>query len=445
MVVLTQTKLYQISELNRLVKKCLQYEFGQVDVVGEISNYSKASSGHAYFSLKDAHAQVTCALFSSRASINLENGMMVKARASVGLYEQRGQYQLIIQQIEPYGEGQLRRAYEALKSKLQAEGLFDPAHKKPLPIMPITIGIITSVKAAALADVEKVLHDRFPMAQRILYPAQVQGIGAEVSIRTALKQAIGHGLSDVILMVRGGGSLEDLWAFNDEQLARDIHACPLPIITGVGHEIDTTIVDFVSDHAAPTPSAAAIAATPDQLTLTRQVAQSKMRIQRYLLQYWQQSSWRLDQLRQRALSPEKVIERQRDLLKQQTKQLQQQLFYQLMRRKHTLQLYQQTLRRLTPSTITKQALTSIAHIKQQLQYLCHNAISQRTSSLAQLRKSIELLSPKSILKKGYAMITDAEGKLLTQPQKTHTGQTIQIEWTHAKAHATITDVDIEDA
>ena len=438
MAVLNNTKLYEISELNRLVKRCLQYEFGQVDVLGEVSNYTKARSGHAYFSLKDAHAQVSCAYFSSLNSCQIDNGMMVRARASVGLYETRGQYQLIIQHIEPYGEGQLRRAYELLRKRLESEGLFDPIHKRPLPHIPSVIGLITSDKAAALADVEKVLHDRFPYARRILYVAQVQGMGAEASIRAALSSAISHQCADVLLIIRGGGSLEDLWAFNDEQLARDIAACPIPCVTGVGHEIDTTIVDFVADKAAPTPTAAAIAVTPDRHDLIRSLSQIKHRLARALRQKWQQSTWQLDQLKMRCLDPARLIERQYENLVRRVELLQQRLRIRHLQYQHQLALSYRVLHTRSPQSLIEHGYQTCRALKQRYHATVRAKLTLLTQHVNQQRKTMNCLSPQTILKKGYAVITDPTGQVLTDPHIDN--PEIMIQWAHVKAKATLTEV-----
>ena len=228
-----------------------------------------------YFTLKDARGQVRCALFrSSRVRLQFDprDGMQVIARARVGLYGPRGDFQLVVQELEPAGEGALRLAYDRLRLRLQQEGLFDPKHKRPLPVFPRQLGVITSPTGAAIRDVLKVLGRRFPGLPVVVYPTRVQGEGAGEEIANAIESAARRAECDVLLVVRGGGSLEDLWAFNEERVARAVHACPIPIVAGVGHESDVTISDFVADERAPTPSAAAERTSPNRIELIERLA-----------------------------------------------------------------------------------------------------------------------------------------------------------------------------
>ena len=268
-------EIYTVGRLNEEVARLLEDSFPLIWVEGELTNLARPRSGHMYFTLKDSRAQVRCALFrSNRLRLRFEprDGMQVVARARVGLYGPRGDYQLVVQELEPAGEGALRLAYERLRLKLQEEGLFDPGHKRPLPAFPRRIGVITSPSGAAVHDVLKVLGRRFPSLPVVIYPTRVQGEGAGEEIAAAIGAAVRRAECDVLLVVRGGGSLEDLWAFNEEQLARAIHACPIPIVTGVGHESDVTIADFAADERAPTPSAAAERASPNRNELAERLA-----------------------------------------------------------------------------------------------------------------------------------------------------------------------------
>src|SRR6185436_5078593 len=262
-----ERRVLSVSGLNREAKLALEGTLGLVWVEGEVSNLSRPSSGHLYWSLKDAHAQVRCAMFrmSNRGlGFELANGQQVLVRARASLYEARGEYQLIVEYAEEAGEGLLRRRFEELKKKLAAEGLFDPARKRPLPKLPQRIGVITSPSGAALRDVLIALRRRSPATAVLIYPTSVQGSGAADEICRTLKLADRRAECEVLILTRGGGSLEDLWAFNEEAVARTIAAVELPIIVGVGHEIDFTIADFVADLRAPTPSQAAELAVPDQ-------------------------------------------------------------------------------------------------------------------------------------------------------------------------------------
>src|SRR5262245_24425697 len=252
--------IYTVSRLNREARGLLEAGLPSLWITGELSNLSRPASGHWYFTLKDEDAQVRCAMFRSRnlaVRVAPRDGLQVLLRARVGLYEARGEFQLVVDHLEEAGEGELRRRFEALKLKLAAEGLFDAGRKRPLPRFPRRIGVVTSPTGAALRDVLQVLGRRFPAVPVLLYPVPVQGAGAAREISAMLQVADRRRDVDVLLLVRGGGSLEDLWAFNDESLARAIAGMGLPVICGIGHEVDFTIADFVADLRAPTPSAAA--------------------------------------------------------------------------------------------------------------------------------------------------------------------------------------------
>ena len=255
-----ERRIWKVSEITARIRGLLEGALTDVSVEGEISNCRIAQSGHAYFTLKDAKSQIKCVCFREQMrglKFKLEDGLHITVRGSIGVYEQRGEYQIYVQTMEPVGLGALQLAFEQLKKKLAAEGLFDQARKKPLPVLPSAIGIITSPTGAAIRDILRVLKRRFPNARVLLYPVKVQGTGAAEEIVEALRYFHAAKLADVIILARGGGSLEDLWAFNEEILARAIFAATIPIISGVGHEIDFTIADFVADLRAPTPSAAA--------------------------------------------------------------------------------------------------------------------------------------------------------------------------------------------
>ncbi len=261
-------EIYTVGRLNDEVASLLEDSFPLVWVEGELTNLALPRSGHMYFTLKDSRAQVRCALFrSNRMRLGFEprDGMQVLARARVGLYGARGDFQLVVQELEPAGEGALRLAYDRLRLRLQQEGLFDPRHKRPLPDFPGQLGVITSPTGAAVQDVLKVLGRRFPALPVVIYPTRVQGEGAGEEITAAIGAAVRRAECEVLLVVRGGGSLEDLWSFNEEAVARAIHACPIPVVTGIGHESDVTIADFAADERAPTPSAAAERTSPNRV------------------------------------------------------------------------------------------------------------------------------------------------------------------------------------
>src|SRR3990167_8481765 len=273
--------IYSVSKLNAESAVLLSTHFGFIYVTGEISNLSRPSSGHLYFSLKDDQAQIRCALFRfqhQKMDFALENGQEIIVQAKVSLYEPKGDYQLIVSSIQLAGAGKLQIAFEQLKKELEKAGLFDEKHKKPLPLFPKQIGVITSPTAAALQDILKVLKKRFPSMPVIVYPTQVQGNLAAAQIAAAIQQANQHNVCDVLILARGGGSIEDLWSFNEKIVAQAIFDSVIPIVTGIGHQTDFTIADFVADVRAPTPSAAAEMVSPDRDELLLQISHQQQRL-----------------------------------------------------------------------------------------------------------------------------------------------------------------------
>ena len=285
-----QRKILSVSQLNRESRFLLEKNLSTLWVDGEISNLSRPASGHIYFTLKDAQAQIRCAMFRNRLNhirFRPENGAQVQIRGSVSLYEARGDYQLIAEHMEAGGDGALQRAFEQLKRELEREGLFNPAHKQPIPALPTRVGVITSPSGAAIHDILSVLQRRFPSLPIIIYPTAVQGEQATQEVVSAIQQAEQQQQCDLLVIARGGGSIEDLWTFNQEAVARAIYHCPLPIISAVGHETDFTIADFVADQRAPTPSAAAESISPDReqwLEGVKQLAQRLIRSNQHILQ-----------------------------------------------------------------------------------------------------------------------------------------------------------------
>ncbi|HBM51322.1 MAG TPA: exodeoxyribonuclease VII large subunit, partial [Marinobacter sp.] len=277
----TRPRALSVSELNHQARHLLESSFMQVWVEGELSSFSRPSSGHWYFSLKDQKCQIRCAMFrgaNQRIRTLPKEGDQIRIRGKVTLYENRGDFQIIVEHLEPAGLGPLQQAFEALKMKLQAEGLFDPARKKPLPVTPRHIGVVTSPTGAAIHDILTVLARRCPAIPVTLYPTAVQGQAATADIVNAIDRAQRHGVADVLIIGRGGGSLEDLWCFNEEAVARAIAGCSIPTVSAVGHEVDVTIADFVADLRAPTPSAAAEKISPDQSQWLRRLAEQQLRL-----------------------------------------------------------------------------------------------------------------------------------------------------------------------
>ena len=314
-----------VAELNRRVRTLLENQFETVWVSGELSNVKLAPSGHWYFCLKDPNAQVECAMFRKRAQFldfRPENGLRVEVRARVTLYEARGNFQLVVDEVRKAGLGALYEAFEKLKTRLAEEGLFEPGRKKAIARFPRAIGLVTSPSAAALRDVVTTLRRRAPMISLILYPTLVQGEGAASQIARAIQRANAHGVCDVLIVCRGGGSLEDLWAYNEEAVARAIFASRLPVVSGVGHETDFTIADFVADLRAATPTAAAVAASPDGEALRAEIETGRRRLSRAMRRVVEVRMQRLDSATRRLLTPTERIERQRERLAQSRRRLQ---------------------------------------------------------------------------------------------------------------------------
>lgn len=345
--------IYTVSQLNRLAKQSLEGAFSRIMVEGEISNFTVPSSGHWYFTLKDEHAQIRCAMFRSRnARISFEpsNGMQIIAKGQVSLYEGRGDYQLIVDNLLDTGDGKLRLAFERLKIKLEEAGLFDAAHKKALPVLCDTIGVITSSTGAALHDILSVLKRRFPAIKVIIYPTQIQGKTAAPFIVNAIKKANQRKECDALILARGGGSLEDLWPFNEESVANAIFASKLPIVAGIGHETDFTIADYVADFRAPTPSAAAEALSPDaeeyQQTLWRLRQRLSQLTQRALSQQHQQLQWMIKRLHLQ--HPKQQLREQTQQVDQLEVRLQKTMLRQLQAHQQRLAHIAQTLQTLSP-------------------------------------------------------------------------------------------------
>jgi len=313
----SELQVFSVSSLVRQAKAVLESEFGMVWIEGEISNLARPASGHLYFSLKDEKSQVRCALFRMQRSglaINPEDGMLVRLRARVSLYEPRGDFQLIVDKLEPAGVGALQQAFERLKQRLAAEGLFDAAHKKPLPSYPRRIGVITSPSGAVIHDVLTTLRRRYPAISILIYPVPVQGADAAPRIAEMIAIADTRHECDALILARGGGSLEDLWAFNEEVVARAIHDCSLPIVSSIGHETDFTIADFVSDARAPTPTAAAEMLSPSAVEIQRLFAEHERHLVRMVSESLVRRAQTIDYLGRRLIPPAQRIRQTQERL-----------------------------------------------------------------------------------------------------------------------------------
>jgi exodeoxyribonuclease VII large subunit len=423
--------IFSVSRLVREARDVLEGSFPLLWVSGEISNLAQPASGHIYFSLKDEAAQVRCAMFRmkrQRLRFQPENGKQVLIRAKVSLYEARGDFQLIAEHMEPSGEGALRLAFEQLKQKLAAEGLFEAERKRALPIPPKQLGLLTSPTGAAVRDLLTVLKRRFPALPVIIYPVQVQGEDAARQIIQMLQLAGRRQECDVLILSRGGGSLEDLQAFNDEGVARAIYHSPIPVVTGIGHEIDFTIADFVADHRAPTPSAAAEWVTPDQ----REWQQRLLSIARRLYQYQYQ---RLSQLTERCRSLEKRLNAQhpKQKLQQQAQRLDEfsdrlnRVFqFTLMQRSQRLDKLQTRLARQTPEQRLKRLTEQTANLDQRLNRAIKIQLQQQGVRLNQIGRDLHNLSPLNTLGRGYAIVSrPSDGTIITRASETDIGEHVE--------------------
>jgi exodeoxyribonuclease VII large subunit len=395
-----EREVLSVSALNRLVRQLIEDGLGLLWVEGEISNLARPSSGHMYFSLKDAGAQVRCAMFrqsSRRLGFEPANGLQVLVRARVGLYEPRGDYQLVIEHMEQAGEGALRQRFEALKARLAAEGLFEPERKRPLPRIPSRIGVITSPTGAALRDVLIALRRRFPAIEVLIYPTLVQGDKAAPAIVAALQRASQRADCDLLILTRGGGSLEDLWPFNEESVARAIAASRIPVISGVGHETDFTIADFVADLRAPTPSQAAELAVPDRSAYVGRLQGVAISLERFLRRRLREEQRLLDTLLHR-------------------------------------------LGRAHPGVIVRNTAQRLDEIETRLKRAIRQALEAVVTRMKLIERGLESLSPLATLERGYAIVSRADdGTLVTRSEQVKPGAGIDVRLASGRLGATVNE------
>ena len=397
-------EVYSVSDFLNLCRNSVEQNIPHCWVQGEISNLSRPTSGHWYFSLKDSKGQIRCAFFrlnQRKVQFSPENGMSVVIRGAPTLYELRGDFQLIVQQMEPAGIGNLQIAFDQLKNKLRAEGLFDTQNKKNLPASPKTIGVISSSSGAVIRDIIHVLKTRYPFSNILLYDTIVQGEDAYKKIIKALRIADNDKRCDVLILARGGGSMEDLWSFNEEELAREIFTCTTPIISSIGHETDTTIADFVADVRAPTPSAAAVIATPDRLAIINQATKLRKQLQDSVNQSLDKIKLSLDLLQVRIINPSQQLQRNAQKLDEYEFRLVRQI-------KRAHQLYQSQLQQLN------------IRLRNNAEYFLKDQANQFSNKVNRLN----LLSPLNTLSRGYSITHDKDGKVLLSSKKINLGDLI---------------------
>jgi len=440
--VMPKRQIWKVSELTERVRDLLEGAFGDVWVEGEVSNYHSAQSGHLYFTLKDARSQIRCVCFRDQArslKFRPEDGLHVTVRGSLGVYEARGEYQIYVSYIEPVGLGALQLAFEQLKKKLEAEGLFDEARKKPLPVLPHWIGIVTSPTGAAVRDILRVLKRRFANVHVQIYPVKVQGEGAAADIAAGVRYFNRAKFADVLIVARGGGSLEDLWAFNEEAVARAISESGIPVITGVGHETDFTIADFVADLRAPTPSAAAEIVLRSRVDFERHIAEDQRRIvqrMRYLISQWRHHVRDLET--HRGFRQLEVLVRQRH---QRVDDLSSSLAVVLRLRLATArQRLTRAGTRISSFDLRARAETLRRRIDQQrgaLQTALDRRLIAKRHQYEKLKLQLDERDPLRLLERGYAVAYDASGKVLRSPDQVSVGDEISVRLARGELGATV--------
>jgi exodeoxyribonuclease VII large subunit len=433
-----------ISRLNREARTLLERGLGSVWLEGEVSNLSRPASGHWYFSLKDAAAQVRCAMFRQRnllVRFPVRDGSHVVARGRVSLYEARGEFQVVIEHVEEAGEGLLRRRYDELRQKLAAEGLFDVRHKQPMPALPRRIGLVTSPTGAAIRDILHVLRRRFPAVPVLVYPVAVQGEVAPREIAQALRLAGERRDCDVLVVARGGGSLEDLWAFNDEAVARAMFACPIPIVSGVGHEVDVTIADFVADERAPTPSAAAERVVPDRAEWLRGVAatgrQLALAMQRRL--HDRRSALEVREQRLARAHPGVALRQLAQRLDEFDARLRLATHHRLERAGARLAATRSALRRASPALRLAALGLRLESSRRALSGAMRNRVGEPRRRLELAARALNAVSPLGTLDRGYAIVTDAGGRVLRDAIAARPGARIVARLAHGRLDAEVVE------
>ncbi|RJS92319.1 exodeoxyribonuclease VII large subunit [Salinisphaera sp. Q1T1-3] len=424
--------VFSVTELNHAVRDLLEHSFGLLWVEGEISNLARPRSGHVYFSLKDGEAQVRCALFRNKARllrVALDNGTQIRVRARVSLYAARGDYQLIVEHAEDAGAGALQRAFEELRARLDAEGLFAAERKRTLPASPARIGVITSATGAAIRDVLSVVSRRYPLGAVRVYPVPVQGEAAAPAISQAVTRAGERADCDVLLLVRGGGSLEDLWAFNDERVARAVVACPVPVVSGVGHEVDVTIADLAADVRAATPSAAAELVCPDLSATRARLPQMEQRLAQRMIGRLVENQRRLAALHQRLdrQRPRRRLETAAQRLDEAEMRLQRIANTRLAAARRSLQLVEDRLQRSRPATRVARQQRHVAGLAQRLDRAGLQRYRQAETRVRGVVRALHGVSPLQTVARGYAIARDVDGRVIRTAEAVSPGDHIAID------------------
>ena len=426
--------IYSVSRLNREARSLLEGSFPLLWLEAEISNLARPASGHWYLSLKDNSASVRCAMFRNRNRLlrfTPENGAQVLVRARISLYEARGEFQLIIEHMEEAGDGALQRAFEELKQRLNQEGLFAAEHKQPLPTVPGRIGVITSATGAAIHDILTTLQRRFPAIPVLVYPVAVQGEHAAEEIAGRIRQASQRRDCDVLILARGGGSLEDLRAFNEEVVARAIYDCQIPLVSGIGHEVDFSIADFVADQRAATPTAAAEMVSPDQAGLRQQNRQLLSRLKNCIDSKQQICSQQLTHLIKRLRHPGRRLQEVAQRLDELELRMQQIMKHGLQHRRHALNLQLEKLQQHQPGHYIERAQLQLQENRRRLQQAMHYRLAQARQQLQYNVHNLDTVSPLSTLSRGYAITTAVDdNRIIRSSDGLKTGQQIKTRLAH---------------
>jgi len=440
-MMIENTAPLSISELNRQVRIWLEQDVGDVHVIGELSNLAKPASGHLYFTLKDNSAQIRCVFFRNQHhsdSQTYTNGQQVIAQGKLSLYEARGEYQLIVQQLTQAGIGLLYQKFAELKHRLEHLGLFEPRHKKKIPAFPQTIAIVTSPTGAAIRDILITLARRFPLADVHIYPSEVQGKNAASQLINAIKRVNQDKRADVLVLARGGGSIEDLWPFNDEMLAYAISDSLIPVVSGVGHETDFTIADFVADLRAATPTAAAETITPDKTHLLALFATSEQRLHAAINRILSNRRMILSHHQRTLLSPDHLITNHWQSLDFFEQQLHNNLRFLLQRQQHCLQVLNAALASKNPAVQIKVAKAQVSRYEQQIMQSTQLKLQQAKQRFTNIAGKLHIVSPLATLERGYAIATHNK-KILFSSQQVKEGDQLKLQLSQGQLHCIVSE------
>jgi exodeoxyribonuclease VII large subunit len=424
-----RARIYSVAELTREIKGVLGGRFLDVRVRGEVSNLKASGAGHLYFTLKDGDACLAAVLFRNEArrlKFKLQNGHSLVARGHLDVYEAKGEYQLVCDTVEPVGAGALQIAFEQLKSRLQAEGLFAEGRKRKLPFLPRRIAIVTSPSGAAVHDFLRVLHRRFPNLPVLIVPARVQGEGAAQEIARGIVRAGKQRRVDVVVVARGGGSLEDLWAFNEEVVARALCACPVPTVSAVGHEVDVTIADFCADVRAPTPTAAAELIAREKHELSADLLQRNLRLSRAMRSQFERRQAQLEKLRGRIADPRRLVSDRRLRLDKLVQRAQDAITSRIAERASLLRRLRDRLAAQHPSEKLHRLRAEVSRLESKLRAQIHKLLAARRQAFVLAAGQLDALSPLRVLARGYAVAFDQRGHALTRAEQARPGERLRV-------------------